>query len=81
MINTQEFWKAAIIRSLRSFTQALRSNLPAGIVVTPVMLQTFDSKGIWYTVIAYILTAFLHAFMSLLDAVLTGLPEVTEPND
>ena len=72
----KDFWKAALIRAVRSFTQSLRSTLPAGIVVTPVMLQSFDTKGLIYTVVAYFATAFLHAFMSILDAVLTGLPEV-----
>ena len=76
MINTKNFWKAALIRAIRSFTQSLRSTLPAGIVVTPVMVQSFDTKGLIYTAIAYLLTALLNALMSILDAVLTGLPEV-----
>ena len=78
MINTQGFWKAAMIRAIRSFTQSLRSTLPAGVVVTPIMVQSFDAKGALYTVIAYLLTALLNALMSILDAVLTGLPEVGE---
>ena len=78
MINTTKFWKAALVRALRSFTQSLRSTLPAGVVVTPIMVQSFDAKGALYTVIAYLLTALLNALMSILDAVLTGLPEVGE---
>lgn len=78
MTKTKGFWKAALIRAVRSFTQSLRSTLPAGAVVTPVMIQQFDLKGALYTVIAYFLTALLNAFMSILDAVVTGLPEVTD---
>lgn len=78
MINTKGFWRAALIRAVRSFTQSLRSTLPAGVVVTPIMVQSFDAKGALYTVIAYLLTALLNALMSILDAVLTGLPEVND---
>lgn len=74
----KQFWRAALIRAVRSFTQSLRSTLPAGVVVTPVMVQSFDMKGALYTVIAYILTALLNALMSILDAIITGLPEVDE---
>ena len=69
------FIKYALIRAIRSFFQSLASNLPAGLVITPVMLQTLDIN-ILYIIAAYIATAMLHGIASLITSIATGLPEV-----
>lgn len=84
------FIKYALIRAIRSFFQSLASNLPAGLVITPVMLQTLDIN-ILYIIAAYIATAMLHGIASLITSIATGLPEadydeylhmdVEEPDD
>lgn len=84
------FIKYALIRAIRSFFQSLASNLPAGLVITPVMLQTLDIN-ILYIIAAYIATAMLHGIASLITSIATGLPEakyegylymnVAEPDD
>lgn len=84
------FIRATIIRAIRSFFQSLASNLPAGLVVTPVMLQTLDIN-ILYVIAAYLATALLHSIASVVTSIATGLPEadyeeyinmdVEEPDD
>ena len=69
------FIKASLIRAVRSFFQSLSSNLPAGLVVTPVMLQTLDIS-ILYVIAAYLATALLHSIASVVTSIATGLPEV-----
>lgn len=69
------FWKATLVRALRSFCQALVSMIPAGIVVTPVMVQSLDWTFI-YVILAWIGTALLHSLSSVITSVATGLPEV-----
>lgn len=87
---SNHFIKATIIRAIRSFFQSLASNLPAGLVVTPVMLQTLDIN-ILYVIAAYLATALLHSIASVVTSIVTGLPEadyeeylhmdVDEPDD
>lgn len=87
---SNHFIKATIIRAIRSFFQSLSSNLPAGLVVTPVMLQTLDIN-ILYVIAAYLATALLHSIASVVTSIATGLPEadyeeylhmdVDEPDD
>ena len=69
------FWKATLVRALRSFCQALVSMIPAGIVVTPVMVQSLDWSFI-YVILAWIGTALLHSLSSVITSIATGLPEV-----
>lgn len=70
-----KFIKALLVRALRSFCQALASTIPAGIVITPAMIQSFD-WSIVYVVLAWVGTALLHALASAITSVATGLPEV-----
>ena len=72
---TKEFWRAALIRAFRTFCQSLASNIPAGIVVTPVMIQAFDISVV-YIMLAWLLTGVLSGVISLLTSLATGLPEV-----
>lgn len=75
MLNNKEFWKAALIRALKTLCQTLVSTLPAGITITPVMLQTMDASMIWI-VLAWLGTGLLSGLTSILTNIFTGLPEV-----
>lgn len=77
MMNSKEFWKAALIRALRSVCQNLVGTLPVGFVITPVMLQNTDWSIIW-VILAWLGTALLVGLNSLLTSIATGLPEVPE---
>lgn len=72
-----KFWKAALIRAGRTVAQNLASTLPAGLVITPVMIEKADWKVI-YVILAWLLTGFLGGVASLLTSIATGLPEVKE---
>ena len=63
-MNTLDFWKAAGIRSLRTFIQVILAVWTAGQLITEV-----DWKFL-------LLSAFSSAVYSLLTSVLAGLPEV-----
>lgn len=71
---SKKFWKAAGIRAFRTFCQNLVSTIPAGLIVTPVMLQELDFS-ILYVVAAWIVTAVIAAGVSVLTSIATGLPE------
>ena len=71
----KDFWKAALIRAVRTVCQNLASTIPVGIVVTPVMLQQMDISVV-YIVLAWLATGLLAGVVSLLTSIATGLPEV-----
>ena len=66
---TEQFWKAAGIRALRTMAQAAVAMIPAAVTIMQVD---------WVTVAG---TATLAGVVSLLTSIATGLPEVdpTEP--
>ena len=69
------FIKASLIRAIRTVCQELATTIPAGIIITPVMVQHFDIS-IVYVFIAWLLTGLLGGLASFLTSVATGLPEV-----
>lgn len=71
---SKKFWKAAGIRALRTFCQNLISTIPAGFIVTPVMLKELDIS-IMYVIAAWLVTAVIAAGVSVLTSIATGLPE------
>lgn len=61
-----KFWKAALIRALRTFAQALIAVIGTSVVLEQVRwLEALSAAG-------------LAALLSLLTSVATGLPEVDE---
>ena len=76
----KQFWKAALIRALRTVCQSLASMLPAGFIITPVMVQNADWT-IVYVVIAWLGTGLLAGLGSILTSVYTGLPEAGDINE
>ena len=63
-MNNIEFWKAAAVRSLRTFIQVILAVWTAGQLITEV-----DWKFL-------LMSAFSSAVYSLLTSILAGLPEV-----
>ena len=76
MRDWEKWTKAAGIRALKTVAQTLASTLPAGFVVTPVMVQNADLQII-YAVLAWLATGLLAGLISMLTS-LAGLPEVEE---
>ena len=74
---SKKFWKAALIRAFRTVCQELATTIPAGLVVTPVMIQQMDIS-VLYIVLAWLATGLLGGIVSILTSVATGLPEVEE---
>lgn len=76
MLKNKKWWKAAAIRAVKTVCQTLVSTVPAGLVITPTMIQTLDIS-VLYVVLAWLGTGLLSGFLSLLTS-LAGLPEVEE---
>ena len=74
---TSEWWDAAIDRAERTIAQNLVSTIPAGFVVTPVMLQDADVSVI-YLILAWLLTGVISGIASLLTSYAKGIPEVEQ---
>ena len=74
MRDWKKWAKAAGIRALKTVSQTLASTLPAGFVVTPVMMQNADLQII-YAVLAWLATGLLAGLISMLTS-LAGLPEL-----
>ena len=65
-MNTWKFWKAALIRGLRTFAQALIAVIGTSVLLEQVRwLEALSAAG-------------LAALLSLLTSIATGLPEVDE---
>ena len=73
--------KCSLIRSLRTFLQALVMTLPAGGVVTVNFIQSFDWVSFLYMVLAWIANALLIAFGTFVTCIKGGLPEVDLADD
>lgn len=69
-ITSRRWWKAAGIRAIRTFAQAL-------LAAIPVTVMAGEGWGWVYAIPACAGTAALAAFLSLLTS-LSGLPEVSE---
>lgn len=73
----KEFWKAAGIRALKTVCQTLVGAIPAGMVITPVMIQEANWSYL-YIIASWVGTALLSGLLSLLTSISKGLPEVKE---
>ncbi|MCR5035258.1 MAG: holin [Clostridia bacterium] len=69
------FWKATLVRALRTVCQTLASMLPVSAVVTPSLLQSLDWSFL-FVIAAWIGTGLLSGVASVLTSIATGLPEV-----
>ena len=62
----KDFWKAAAVRSLRTFCQAIIGSVGAAVLLSEVS---------WLEALS---AAALAALLSILSSIATGLPEVKE---
>lgn len=73
---SKEWWAAAGRRALRTVGQTLAAEIPAGFVITPVMIQNADWSYL-NVVLAWLCTGIVAGLASLCTS-LGGLPEVKE---
>ena len=71
--------KAAWVRAYRSFFQGIVSQIPAGFVITPAMIQYFKI-GYIYVILAILANAALYSFTCFVTCLIGGLPEVNTLN-
>ena len=72
--------KCSLVRSLRTLCQALVMTLPAGTVITPALIQSFDWSFL-FVILAWLLNAMLIAFGTFLTCMVGGLPEADLVDD
>ena len=72
--------KCSLVRSLRTLCQALVMTLPAGTVITPALIQSFDWSFL-FVILAWLLNAMLIAFGTFLTCIVGGIPEADEIDD
>lgn len=70
----KKFWKAALIRALRTVAQNLAATIPAGLIITSKMIEGLSIETL-YVVLAWLATGLLSGLASLLTSIATGLPE------
>lgn len=70
-----EFWKATFNRAIRTVCQVLSSTVPAGLAITPTMIETFNI-GYVYVILGWLGTGLLGGLLSIITSIATGLPEV-----
>lgn len=67
--------RAALIRALWTAGETLVSTLPAGVVITPAMIQSLDWTFL-YVILAWLGTGALSFVITFFKCLKTGLPEV-----
>ena len=72
---TKDFWKAALIRALRTVAQVLGASMFVDTPITVAMVKGLDMNALW-GVLAWFATGILSGVASILMSIATGLPEV-----
>lgn len=75
-IRNSSWWKAAAKRALRTVGQTLAGQIPAGLIITPTMIQNANWSYL-DIVLAWLATGLVAGICSLCTS-LGGLPEVEE---
>lgn len=73
-LKNSNWWKAALVRAVKTVAQTLAGTLPVGFVITPVMIQNANWNYL-YIILAWLGTGLVSGIASLLTS-LAGLPEV-----
>ena len=71
----KQWWDAAIERAERTVAQALVGQIPAGVVITPIMIQEANWQ-IVYVLLAWVITSLIEGLISLMTSYAKGIPEV-----
>ena len=72
---SKEWLRAALIRALHTFWQALAATVPAGVIITKEMIVSADWKGLALTVLGWLATALLAGLTSFIKSLAVGIPE------
>lgn len=75
-IRNSSWWKAAAKRALRTVGQTLAGQIPAGLIITPTMIENANWSYL-DIVLAWLATGLVAGICSLCTS-LGGLPEVEE---
>lgn len=75
MTNTKKFWRAALIRAVKTVCQTLVGMLPVEFMITPTMLQNADWNMLW-VIAAWLASGLFSGIASILTSIVAGLPEV-----
>lgn len=70
------WFKAALVRAVKTVAQTLAASLPAGFAITPTMIKNADWT-VGLVILAWLGTGLIAGVASLLTSI-AGLPEVTE---
>ena len=73
----RDWWDAAIERAERTIAQTFIGLVPAGIIITPTMLQN-PNWDIVYVVAAWIITSLITGLNSILTSYIKGIPEAED---
>lgn len=71
----ENFWKAALVRAVRTVAQVLAASIPADLAITAAMIRSADWNVVGLSVLAWLATGLLSGVASLLTSIKTGLPE------
>lgn len=77
----KELVKAALIRVQRTLVEYITSSVPAGFIVTPVMLQNLDARYVLFVFLAWLITGLIQCGVAFFWAIEQGLPEVEVPDE
>lgn len=78
-MTNRKWFKAALIRAIKTVCQTLAGTLPVGFVVTPTMIENAD-WSIFYILAAWLCTGLFSGVLSMLTS-LAGLPEVEKEEE
>jgi len=73
---SMSWWKAAGIRALKTVGQTLAGQIPAGFIITPIMIENAN-WSYFNVILAWLCTGVVAGIASLCTS-LAGLPEVNE---
>lgn len=76
-----DLWKCALIRAARTAIDYVVGSTPAGVVITPAMLEHIDMHYCMIAFAAWFMTGFFACLCSFLMALKTGLPEVEKEEE
>lgn len=68
--------RASFVRALRTAIDYIIGSIPAGVVITPAMIESFDFHHTMIVVIAWLATGLLTCGTAFLLGIRSGLPEV-----
>lgn len=70
----KQYWKDILMRAWHAVWETAAATLPATIVITPAMIEHFDTSYL-IIALAWVLTALFAGFASIVKSLAAGVPE------